>query len=68
MSENNGWIKCSERLPEIDDDYLVSVKKQNHKGDTVYRHQIVYFLDGWCIFKDQGDVTHWQSLPTLPAR
>ena len=70
----SNWIKCSDRLPAIDGEYLVFTKNEDNKiaicvfeygrwnlklyetdyGDWVYLAEI------------QGDITHWQNLPTKP--
>ena len=59
MSE---WIKCSERMPELDDDgYSEPVLAINEIGNI----QVVSF------YSDEGldsyaEITHWQPLPEPP--
>jgi hypothetical protein len=58
---NNGWIKCSERLPE-NDDYVLT-----------YIPYSVKYIRSNCFIKDEkrwheGDdgITYWMSLPEPP--
>lgn len=70
--EKSGWIKCSEGLPEHDDEYQIW-PRNTYAGDTAfftkdsfddvpancfyYEYQKkLHLLDG---------VTHWQRLPPL---
>ncbi len=58
----SGWIKCSDRLPDLDDDgYSEPVLAINKIGNI----QVVSFYsdEGW-DFCDE--ITHWQPLPALP--
>ena len=62
MSENNGWIKCSDRLPELDDDgYSYPVLAVNEIGDI----KVVSFYgdEGW---DSCTEITHWMPLPQPP--
>ena len=60
-SENNGWIPCSERLPENQLDVLVY---ERNRGVVI----------GFCASDGQwandainfSGVTHWQPLPDPP--
>ena len=71
---NNGWIPCSERLPEEPKEnpifdgkalevYLVTAKYGNNEQDEVYPFRAfwngVFFTDGLNIL----DVIAWQPLP-----
>lgn len=65
MSENNGWIKCADRLPNkctqvllYVDDYKyphITIGRLNTNGDV-----------GHCDDFLPDDVTHWQPLPQPP--
>lgn len=57
----NQWIKCSERMPELDDDgYSETVLSVGSKK-TIYLN---YLKDGeWMV---PIGVTHWMPLPDLP--
>lgn len=74
MSNNNGWIKCSDRLPEIIGGFdllnrskvvLVYGKCYEEDKPYIFAGQILgdrwYHADGVC---DQ--ITHWQPLPEPP--
>ncbi len=67
----DGWIKCSERMPEVGDKVLVripvcnyfNIENAEYKGDG-------RFLCAWFSTRGKGctyDVTHWQPLPPAPA-
>lgn len=55
------WIKCSDRLPDLDDDGCSEgVLALNSDGDIVF---------SWVINHDWEfgeDITHWMPLPELP--
>ena len=53
-TEQDGWIKCSERMPSVDDYYL---------GYSIAEVSDVYF-DGWRFMDER--VTHWMPLPAAP--
>lgn len=59
----NGWIKCSERLPEETGRYWVAFES----GETYFR----YFTpkDGFYHPSHDSDysITHWMPLPTPPV-
>lgn len=54
-TELDGWIKCSDRMPEIEEDYY-----QTFSSAGV---DISYFFEGY--FADQN-ITHWMPLPAAP--
>lgn len=58
---NNGWIPCSERLPEEDGYYLITIR-------FYHLHNLVVmgcnFEDGKWLYMDGDDeVLAWQPLP-----
>lgn len=74
MSENNGWIKCSERLPDTFTGFdllvrsspvLVYGKYTTGEKNKIFGAQIFgnkwYSADGEC-----GEITHWQPFPQPP--
>ncbi|HDR1360598.1 DUF551 domain-containing protein [Pasteurella multocida subsp. multocida] len=68
--KDDGWIKCSERLP--DDDGLVIAFMPSQEDDSNYWMMFIGNFDGeWWI--DTGNelynpmhVSHWKHLPQLP--
>lgn len=69
---NNGWIPCSERLPEDANDYLVTQYNQDAINEYCngYRVATIFFDDkGWWddIDNDWGwNIIAWQPLPQPP--
>lgn len=57
----NGWIPCSERLPEFDQEVLIT-------ADDCTVYQCVMRNGGLCVFEDGWiDIKHviaWRPLPT----
>ena len=54
------WIPCSERLPEIEHDYLVTIL---NSFVTIASFQK---LEGWSVWDDEAqawDITAWRPLP-----
>ena len=66
VSENNitkvsGWIQCSERMPDIDSEVIVT------DGNYVWRDKCYDFGDGLCFYDDNdSSATHWMQLPEIP--
>lgn len=64
---NNGWIPCSERLPE--DDSTVWVTYINYGKELTatayYDLESGYWYIGYFDYKTKS-VTHWQPLPQPP--
>lgn len=69
---NNGWIPCSEKLPENANDYLVTQYNQDAINEYCngYRVATIFFDDkGWWddIDNDWGwKIIAWQPLPQPP--
>lgn len=60
MSENNGWIKCSKRLPKPNTKVLVC----NRFGKIIVA--LYQDLIGFGHIPLYGEITHWQPLPEPP--
>lgn len=63
---NNHWIKCSERMPEKDGDYLCICGKNYFVLSLVGKS---FYMDfsARSYFEDWTEyVTYWQPLPTPP--
>ena len=62
------WVSCAERLPEIEDEYIVA-----GQGLPNVIVSTLCFVNGkwWSdVFKmnvDQKKITHWQPLPDKPV-
>ena len=68
---DNGWIKCSDRLPEEGQSVLVAIPVGNsfNVENATYRNDGV-FLCCWCTKRGKNcayDVTYWRPLPPLPT-
>lgn len=57
---NNGWIKCSERLPKPNTRVLIC-NRDKEVGCALYQE-----LLGFGYIPLYGEVTHWQPLPQPP--
>lgn len=65
MSENNGWIKCEDRLPSECDTVLLYVNDDEYPYIvTGWLYTDREFYDGQNCLSDY--VTHWQPLPKPP--
>lgn len=73
VDKNNGWIPCSERLPEEEKDYLCCYEYTEiggtHKGEK-FKDYGVFYHDGYkwikyweTINKKNIQVVAWQPLP-----
>jgi hypothetical protein len=66
-SEENGWVKCSDRLPDVDSEYLVELK---HFRDDVSRYQVFHFRmnpDRWTE-EDTVSWCEWKVIKWMPLR
>lgn len=58
MSE---WIKCTERMPELDDDGFSEMVLVFSSSKNIYQN---YVIDNeWAV---DTDITHWMPLPQPP--
>ncbi|MDS0790039.1 DUF551 domain-containing protein [Proteus vulgaris] len=75
-NDNNGWIRCDERLPELGD-YSVLAYWGHGGMDMV--HVEDYFGDITSGLDENGNqtytklylsqkVTHWQAMPEAPTK
>ena len=62
---NNGWIPCSEKLPELRKDVLVTVKYTGFMGMHGYWIKTGHMEaeNDWWGYCASGEVIAWQSLP-----
>lgn len=63
------WIKCSERLPEVDERVLIATPELVLLGDRVPDEGSPkgwYWFDGFGFWYDDSRITHWMPLPPLP--
>ena len=61
LTHATDWVKCSERMPEIDVPVLV------HTGNGMDIDHTYDFGDGVSFYDDlYGEFTHWMPLPAPP--
>jgi len=60
----NNWIKCSDRLPDENGEYLCFVKLS--RGLWTIRIRQFNFNVWWSNASETKKVTHWQPLPSKP--
>nr|DAE54889.1 MAG TPA: Protein of unknown function (DUF551) [Caudoviricetes sp.] len=62
-----GWIPCSERMPEEIGRYWCYVEEQNCLGKSHYQWNCSWNGDRWWVESENGGrVTHWQPLSAAP--
>jgi hypothetical protein len=71
LSKDGGWIPCSERLPEEQDEYLVYWTAEGFKGKCFYEIIEYHLEDGWIGEIPQAPfgkytVVAWMPLPIAP--
>lgn len=65
----DGWVACSERMPEESGRYWCYVEEQNDLGKSHYQWNCSWNGDRWWVESENGGrVTHWQPLPSPPAK
>lgn len=64
-----GWIPCSERMPEEIGRYWCYVEEQNSLGKSHYQWNCSWNGDRWWVESENGGrVTHWMPLPAAPQQ
>ena len=64
-----GWIPCSERMPEEIGRYWCYVEEQNSLGKSHYQWNCSWNGDRWWVESENGGrVTHWMPLPASPQQ
>ncbi|EFF0242685.1 DUF551 domain-containing protein [Escherichia coli] len=62
----DGWVACSERMPEKTDEVLCA-KEFDGPGD--WRQKVGYYLAGkWTVYSASWTPTHWMPLPAAPRQ
>ncbi|HDS4487809.1 TPA: DUF551 domain-containing protein [Enterobacter hormaechei subsp. steigerwaltii] len=62
----DGWVACSERVPEKADEVLCA-KEFDGPGD--WRQKVGYYLAGkWTVYSASWTPTHWMPLPAAPQQ
>lgn len=64
----DGWIKCSERMPEEGGRYWCYVEEINSLGRSHYQWNCSWNGDEWGGEALSGRVTHWMPLPAAPGK
>ena len=54
------WVKCGERMPELDVPVLVVDQNGIDLG-------VIYDGDDWFLADAEREITHWMPLPTPPT-
>ncbi|EOY8510969.1 DUF551 domain-containing protein [Enterobacter hormaechei] len=64
-----GWVACSERVPEESGRYWCYVEEQNDLGKSHYQWNFSWNGDRWWVESENGGrVTHWMPLPAAPQQ
>ncbi|AXF58191.1 DUF551 domain-containing protein [Leclercia sp. W6] len=64
-----GWIPCSERMPEEIGRYWCYVEEQNCLGKSHYQWNCSWNGGRWWVESENGGrVTHWMPLPSAPQQ
>lgn len=65
----DGWVACSERMPEEGGRYWCYVEEQNDLGKSHYQWNCAWNGNRWWVeHEDGGRVTHWMPLPAAPQQ
>lgn len=67
-SSTNGWIPCSERMPDEGGRYWCYVEEINSLGKSHYQWNCSWNGDAWSDPALTGRVTHWLPLPAAPQQ
>ncbi|HCJ1779212.1 TPA: DUF551 domain-containing protein [Salmonella enterica] len=62
----DGWISCSEQMPDEIGRYWCYVEEQNDLGKSHYQWNCSWNGDKWGSEMMSGKVTHWMPLPEPP--
>ncbi|EFT2846262.1 DUF551 domain-containing protein [Escherichia coli] len=60
----DGWIKCSERMP----DKLIPVMVMYEDGEMWSAMWSGQFWDDGCTIPDPHAITHWREMPAAPQQ
>ena len=63
---SDGWIKCSDSIPEDSGRYWCYVEEQNSLGKSHYQWNCSWNGERWSEKDLTGKVTHWMPLPEPP--
>ncbi|HHZ4847962.1 TPA: DUF551 domain-containing protein [Yersinia enterocolitica] len=63
-----GWINCSDQMPEDSGRYWCYVEEQNCLGKSHYQWNCSWNGDMWSDQALTGRVTHWMPLPAAPEK
>lgn len=67
-TEQDGWIKCSERMPEVDEHKPIAIYTGNCIGQGMF--VACYDEDGFYDYWDGVEISgisHWMPLPSPPV-
>ncbi len=65
----DGWVACSERMPEESGRYWCYVEEQNDLGKSHYQWNCSWNGERWWVESENGGrVTHWMPLPAAPQQ
>lgn len=60
VNDNNGWIPCSERLPQVETEVLVCAKQKLRNGTYTYIITTAMYEDGTVLENDS--VWRWEEI------
>ena len=65
----DGWVACSERMPQESGRYWCYIEEQNDLGKSHYQWNCSWNGDRWWVESENGGrVTHWMPLPAAPQQ
>ncbi|EOC5825811.1 DUF551 domain-containing protein [Cronobacter sakazakii] len=68
IKQSDGWIPCSERMPEEGGRYWCYVEEINSLGKSHYQWNCSWDGEDWGGEGFYGRATHWQPLPEPPCK